>query len=81
MASEQSPPMPNTYSLNRSLGGATFAIAVVCLLNSAVLLITLNQLHIATEERGKANRVLRQLAAFREGRTHTQMVEQGAFNG
>jgi PAS domain S-box-containing protein len=66
MASEQSPPMPNTYSLNRSLGGATFAIAVVCLLNSAVLLITLNQLHIATEERGKANRVLRQLAAFRE---------------
>jgi PAS domain S-box-containing protein len=55
--------MPNTYGLNRSLGVATAAIAVVSLLSSGAVLITLNQLRTATEARGHATQVIRTVDA------------------
>ncbi|GJE62124.1 methyl-accepting chemotaxis protein [Methylobacterium trifolii] len=57
--------MPNSFGLNRSLGGAIAAIAVVSLLGSGVVLVTLGQLHEATGARGRSSQVIRALGEFR----------------
>jgi PAS domain S-box-containing protein len=57
--------MPNAYGLNRSLGAAVGAIAIVSLLSSGVVLATLNQLHMAIDARGRSNQIIRELDAFR----------------
>ncbi|MFG5120917.1 methyl-accepting chemotaxis protein [Methylorubrum sp. POS3] len=57
--------MANTFGLNRSLGGAIGAIALVSVLSSVAVQVTLAQLHDATEARGRSNRIIRGLDAFR----------------
>ena len=56
--------MPNTFGLNRTLGGAIAAIAVVATLSSGAVLLTLNQLHEATEARGRSSQTIRALGEF-----------------
>ncbi|MGY2047737.1 methyl-accepting chemotaxis protein [Methylobacterium sp. JK268] len=57
--------MPNSFGLNRSLGGAIAAIAVVTVLSGAVVLVTLDQQNAATEALTRSNQVIRGLDAFR----------------
>ncbi len=57
--------MPNTFGLNRTLGGAIAVIALVSTLSSGVVLATLDRLHEATEERRRVTLVVRSLDAFR----------------
>ncbi len=57
--------MPNTYGLNRTLGGAIGAIALVSLLSSGVVLATLNQSDKAVGARLHSNQIIRRLDAFR----------------
>jgi len=57
--------MPNTFGLNRTLGGAVGAIALVATLSSALVLTAFNQVHDATEARRQVTLVLRDLDAFR----------------
>jgi len=40
--------MPNSFGLNRSLGGAIGIIALVSVLSSGAVIVTLDQLHEAT---------------------------------
>ncbi len=63
--------MPNSYGLNRSLGGAIGAIALITLASGAGVLLTLNYLAAATDARGHSYRVLTQLTEFR-----TAMLDQ-----
>ena len=53
-----------TRGINRSLGGAIGAIALVASLSSGALLYTLSQLRNAVEARGRASEVIRELGAF-----------------
>ncbi|ARO54586.1 chemotaxis protein [Methylorubrum zatmanii] len=57
--------MPTTFGLNRTLGSAIGAIALVSILSSGAVLHALNQLHDATEARRRVVLVLRDLDAFR----------------
>jgi methyl-accepting chemotaxis protein len=57
--------MPNSSGLNRSLGGAIGAIALVSALSSGVVILALNQLHDATEARGRSSQLIRALGEFR----------------
>lgn len=57
--------MANTFGLNRSLGGAIGAIALVSALSSVVILFTLRQLHEAAEARDRSVHVIRSLDTFR----------------
>ena len=57
--------MPNIFSLNRSLGGAISAIALVSVLSGGAVLVTLNQLREASEALARSNHVIRSLDAFR----------------
>lgn len=56
---------PSSYGLNRSLGAAVAAIALVSLLSGAFLLNSLKRLDEATEARGRANQIIRELNDFR----------------
>ena len=56
--------MPNTFGLNRTLGGAIGAIVVVSALSSSVALLTLDRLNDATESRRRSVQVLRDLDTF-----------------
>lgn len=57
--------MPHSSGLNRSLGGAIGAIAVVVVLSNGAVLVRLNELHEATEALGRSSRVIRSIDAFR----------------
>ena len=57
--------MSNTFGLNRSLGSAIGAIALVSVLSSGAVLVTLNQLHEAIDARYRSTNVIRGLDAFR----------------
>ncbi len=57
--------MPNSYGLNRSLGGAIGAIALITLASSCGVLLMLNSLAAATDARGHSYRVLTQLTDLR----------------
>ncbi|MBA9071583.1 CHASE3 domain sensor protein [Methylobacterium sp. RAS18] len=57
--------MPITFGLNRTLGSAIGAIALVSVLSSGAVLNALNQLHDATEARRRVVLVLLDLDAFR----------------
>ncbi len=56
--------MPNTFGLNRTLGGAIGVIAVVSVLSSGVALLTSGRVNEATEARRHSVQVLRDLDAF-----------------
>ena len=56
--------MPNTFGLNRTLGGAIGAIAVVSALSSGAVLLSLDRLNEATEARRRSVQMLRDLDAF-----------------
>ena len=56
--------MPNTFGLNRTLGGAIGVIAVVSVLSSGVALFTFGRVNEATEARRHSVQVLRDLDAF-----------------
>jgi methyl-accepting chemotaxis protein len=57
--------MANTSGLNRTLGAAIGAIALVSVLSSGVVLLTLEQLREATEARARSVLIIRGLDAFR----------------
>ncbi|SFN02704.1 CHASE3 domain-containing protein, partial [Methylobacterium pseudosasicola] len=57
--------MPNTFGLNRTLGGAIGVIALVSILSSGAVLATRNQLQAATDALDRSNQVARGLDAFR----------------
>ncbi|WCS28866.1 methyl-accepting chemotaxis protein (plasmid) [Methylobacterium sp. NMS14P] len=57
--------MPNTFGLNRTLGGAIGVIALVSVLSSGAVLATRNQLQDATDARNRSNQLVRGLDAFR----------------
>ncbi|MCJ2068406.1 methyl-accepting chemotaxis protein [Methylobacterium sp. J-030] len=57
--------MPNTFGLNRTLGGAIGVIALVSVLSCSAVLITRNQLQDATDARDRSNQLIRGLDAFR----------------
>ena len=57
--------MPMTFGLNRTLGSAIGAIALVSVLSSGAVLNALTQLHDATEARRRVVLVLRDLDVFR----------------
>ena len=57
--------MPNTFGLNRSLGGAIGVIALVSLLSSGAVQITLSHLDAASEARTRASQVIRGLGDLR----------------
>lgn len=57
--------MAITFGLNRTLGSAIGAIALVSVLSSGAVLNALNQLHDATEARRRVVLVLRDLDVFR----------------
>ncbi|TXM97724.1 methyl-accepting chemotaxis protein, partial [Methylobacterium sp. WL64] len=57
--------MPNTYGLNRTLGGAIGVIALVSVLSSGAVLITRNQLQDATDALDRSTQVVRGLDAIR----------------
>ena len=57
--------MPNTFGLNRTLGGAIGVIAVVTVLSSGAVLLTDNQLQEATDARDRSSQLIRGLDGFR----------------
>jgi methyl-accepting chemotaxis protein len=57
--------MPNSFGLNRSLGGAIGIIALVSVLSSGVVLFTIDQLHETTEARARSSQTIRALGEFR----------------
>ncbi|XYD11855.1 methyl-accepting chemotaxis protein (plasmid) [Methylobacterium sp. NMS12] len=57
--------MPNTFGLNRTLGGAIGVIALVSVLSGGVVLATRNQLQDATDALDRSTQVVRGLDAFR----------------
>jgi methyl-accepting chemotaxis protein len=57
--------MPNTFGLNRTLGGAIGVIALVSAISSGIVLTTLQRVNQATEERRQVTLVIRGLDAFR----------------
>ncbi|EIZ81850.1 methyl-accepting chemotaxis sensory transducer [Methylobacterium sp. GXF4] len=57
--------MPNTFGLNRTLGGAIGVIALVSVLSSGAVLATRNQLQDATDALDRSTQVVRGLDAFR----------------
>ncbi|MCJ2124357.1 methyl-accepting chemotaxis protein [Methylobacterium sp. J-077] len=57
--------MPNTSSLNRTLGGAIGVIALVSALSSGAVLLTRNQLQETTDALDRSTQVVRGLDAFR----------------
>ncbi|MCJ2019566.1 methyl-accepting chemotaxis protein, partial [Methylobacterium sp. E-065] len=57
--------MPNTFGLNRTLGGAIGVIALVSVLSSGAVLATRNQLQDATDALDRSTQVARGLDAFR----------------
>ncbi|MCJ2018978.1 methyl-accepting chemotaxis protein, partial [Methylobacterium sp. E-065] len=57
--------MPNTFGLNRTLGGAIGVIALVSVLSSGAVLATRNQLQDATEALDRSTQVVRGLDIFR----------------
>ena len=63
--------MPNTFGLNRTLGGAIGVIALVSVLSSGAVLATRNQLQDATDALDRSTQVARSLDAFR-----TDMLNQ-----
>ena len=56
--------MSNTFGLNRTLGGAIAAIAIVSALSSWALLSTLRQLDAATNARGHSNTIIYETDSF-----------------
>ena len=56
--------MQNTFGLNRSLGSAIGAIALVSLISAAAVLTTVGQLRTATEQRLHSTRIIRAADAF-----------------
>ncbi|MBV9824657.1 MAG: CHASE3 domain-containing protein [Alphaproteobacteria bacterium] len=63
--------MARTYGLNRSLGGAIAAIALVAVLSSAAVLYTMQRESNATAGMDRANQIIRQLDRF-----ETAMINQ-----
>lgn len=57
--------MPTTFGLNRSLGGAIAAIALVSVLCSGAVLFSLGQLREVTEARFRSTQLIRNLDVFR----------------
>ncbi|WP_342167233.1 methyl-accepting chemotaxis protein [Methylobacterium sp. SD21] len=57
--------MPNTFGLNRTLGGAIGVIAIVSVLSSAAVLVTRSQLQDASDALNRSTQVVRGLDAFR----------------
>ncbi|WP_284287796.1 methyl-accepting chemotaxis protein, partial [Methylobacterium gregans] len=57
--------MQTTFGLNRSLGGAIGIIALVSLLSSGAVLLTLRQLDEATGGRGRSSQIIRGLGDLR----------------
>ncbi|MEJ0096608.1 MAG: CHASE3 domain-containing protein [Methylocella sp.] len=57
--------MPNTHGLNRSLGAAVGAIAIVSLLSGGALFVALSQLQTVTDARARSNQIIRGLDDFR----------------
>ncbi|WP_238258192.1 CHASE3 domain-containing protein, partial [Methylobacterium gnaphalii] len=57
--------MAGTFGLNRSLGSAIGAIALVSVLSAGAVLVTINQLHEVTEDRARSTRIIRGLNDFR----------------
>ncbi|WP_131195085.1 CHASE3 domain-containing protein [Lichenihabitans psoromatis] len=57
--------MPNSFGLNRSLGGAIGAIALVSLLSSLALYMTQTQQNEAIDARGRSRQIMSSLDAFR----------------
>jgi len=69
----------NRYSLNRTLGLAIAAIALVALLGSGGVLLTLGQLREATARRYHAAQVIAGLGAFRTAMLDQQTGVRGYF--
>ena len=69
--------MPNVYSLNRSLGLAIAAIAVVALLSSALVLATLDTLRGATRARERSYQIISNLDAFRAAMLNQETALRG----
>ncbi|MCJ2106759.1 methyl-accepting chemotaxis protein, partial [Methylobacterium sp. E-041] len=57
--------MPNTFGLNRTLGGAIGVIALVSVLSSGAILATRNHLQDTTDALARSTQVVRGLDAFR----------------
>ncbi|MCJ2093058.1 methyl-accepting chemotaxis protein [Methylobacterium sp. J-072] len=57
--------MPNTFGLNRTLGGAIGVIALVSVLSSSAVLLTRNRLQDATDALDRSTQVARSLDTFR----------------
>ncbi|MCJ2023981.1 CHASE3 domain-containing protein, partial [Methylobacterium sp. J-067] len=57
--------MPNTFGLNRTLGGAIGVIALVSILSSGAVLLTRQQLQDANDALDRSTQVIRGLDAFR----------------
>ncbi len=58
--------MQNAFGLNRSLGGAIAAIAIVSVLGSSTVIATLRQLNAAATARQLSDETVRDLDAFRK---------------
>ena len=71
--------MPNTYGLNRSLGGAIGAIALVSVISSGAVLATLDDLQEATRARGRSTDVIRALDGFRTAMLNQETGLRGAL--
>ena len=57
--------MPNTFGLNRTLGGAIGVIALVSVLSSSAVLLTRDYLQDATNALDRSTQVAHGLDAFR----------------
>lgn len=69
--------LASTNSLNRTLGGAIAAIALVAVVSSAAILITVRQVDTATETRARSNQIIRALDAFRSGMLNQETAARG----
>ena len=69
--------MPNTYGLNRSLGGAIGAIAVVALLSGVGVALALDQLNDAIDARYRSGRIIIQIGLFRVAMVNQETGERG----
>jgi PAS domain S-box-containing protein len=69
--------LAGTNSLNRTLGGAIAAIALVAVVSSAAILVTVRQVDTATEARARSNQVIRNLDAFRTAMLNQETGTRG----
>lgn len=67
----------NTYSLNRTLGLAIATIAVVALVGSGVVLVTLSRWQAATVERSRSVEIILGLDAFRTAMLNQETAIRG----